>query len=42
MLVYRFPDFSREVLQAMFTDGDLKKTRFYREVFQEGLDEGRR
>ncbi len=42
MLVYRFPDFSREVLQAMFTDADLKKTRFYREVFQEGLDEGRR
>jgi predicted transposase/invertase (TIGR01784 family) len=42
MLVYRFPDFSREVLQAMFTDADLKKTRFYREVFQEGLEEGRR
>ena len=41
MLVYRFPDFSREVLQAMFTDADLKKTRFYREVFQEGLEEGR-
>ena len=40
MLVYRFPDFSREVLQAMFTDVDLKKTRFYREVFQEGLEEG--
>ena len=40
MLVYRFPDFSREVLQAMFTDADLKKTRFYREVFQEGLEEG--
>jgi predicted transposase/invertase (TIGR01784 family) len=40
MLVYRFPDFSREVLQAMFTDADLKKTRFYREAFQEGLEEG--
>ena len=25
----------------MFTDADLKKTRFYREVFQEGLEEGR-
>jgi predicted transposase/invertase (TIGR01784 family) len=24
----------------MFTDTDLKKTRFYREVFQEGLEEG--
>ena len=40
MLVYRFPDFSTEVLQAMFTDTDLKKTRFYREVFQEGRQEG--
>lgn len=26
----------------MFTDADLKKTRFYREVFQEGLEEGLR
>ncbi|MFM1841767.1 MAG: hypothetical protein RLZZ490_500 [Cyanobacteriota bacterium] len=41
MLVYRFPNFSTEVLQTMFTEVDLKKTRFYREVFQEGLQEGR-
>ncbi len=41
MLIYRFPDFSKEVLQAMFTDTDIKQTRFYREVFQEGRQEGR-
>ena len=41
MLIYRFPDFSKEVLQAMFTDTDIKQTRFYRDVFQEGLQEGR-
>ncbi len=40
MLIYRFPDFSKEVLQAMFTDTDIKQTRFYREVFQEGRQEG--
>ena len=41
MLIYRFPDFSKEVLQAMFTDTDIKQTRFYRDVFQEGRQEGR-
>jgi predicted transposase/invertase (TIGR01784 family) len=41
MLIYRFPDFSKEVLQAIFTDTDIKQTRFYRDVFQEGLQEGR-
>jgi len=28
MSVYRFPDFSTEMLQAMFTDTDLKKNSF--------------
>ena len=41
ILIYRFPDFSKEILQAMFTDTDIKQTRFYREVFQEGRQEGR-
>ncbi|WP_413198968.1 hypothetical protein [Nostoc piscinale] len=28
-------------MQAMFELGDLKKTRFYQEAFQEGIEQGR-
>lgn len=48
ILVYKFPHLSREEIRTMLhlPETDLKKTRFYQEVFsegrEEGLDEGRR
>jgi predicted transposase/invertase (TIGR01784 family) len=43
ILGYKLPTLSREEIQAMLelTDIDLKQTRFYREVFTEGRQEGR-
>ncbi len=43
ILVYKLPTLSREEIQVMLelTDTDLKQTRFYREVFTEGRQEGR-
>ena len=41
-LVYKLPHFTREEIQAMFglNYSDLKHTRFYQQVFEEGKDEG--
>ena len=36
VLLYKFPQMSREEVEAMFTLGDLKKTRVYRDALQEG------
>jgi predicted transposase YdaD len=43
ILVYKFPKLSREEIRAMLhlPEADLKKTRFYQEVFGEGRQEGR-
>ena len=43
ILVYKFPKLSREEIRIMLQlpETDLKKTRFYQEVFREGLIEGR-
>lgn len=43
ILVYRLPKLTRQEIQAMlgFTHADLKKSRFYQEVFAEGRQEGR-
>lgn len=41
VLVYKFPQLSREEIGAMFTISDLKQTRVYQEGKQEGLQEGR-
>ena len=36
VLLYKFPQMSREEVEAMFTLGDLKKTRVYRDALKEG------
>ena len=41
VLLYKFPQMSREEVEAMFTLGDLKKTRVYREAKLEGKLEGK-
>jgi predicted transposase YdaD len=43
ILVYKLPNLSRDEIKAMLNlpDTDLKQTRFYREVFAEGREEGR-
>jgi predicted transposase YdaD len=43
ILVYKFATLSREEIRAMLhlPESDLKKTRFYQEVFCEGRQEGR-
>jgi predicted transposase YdaD len=43
ILVYKFPRLTREEIRAMLhlPISDLKKTRFYQEVFSEGREEGR-
>ena len=43
ILVYKFPTLSREEIRAMLhlPERELKKTRFYQEVFGEGRQEGR-
>ena len=40
VLLYKFPQMSREEVEAMFTLGDLKKTRVYRDAKLEGKLEG--
>jgi predicted transposase YdaD len=44
ILVYKFPKLSREEIRMMLDlkDPELKKSRFYQEVFAEGREEGRR
>ena len=43
ILVYKFPKLSREDIRMMLDlkDPDLKKSRFYQEVYAEGREEGR-
>lgn len=42
ILVYKLPELRREDIQTMLElrDTDLKQTRFYQEVFTEGVEEG--
>lgn len=40
VLVYKFPEMSREEVEAMFTLCDLKQTRVYQEALQEGERRG--
>ncbi|BAY07319.1 hypothetical protein NIES2098_04340 [Calothrix sp. NIES-2098] len=42
ILVYKFPNMSREEIEAMFSLSELKQTRFYQEAFQEGKEQGER
>lgn len=43
ILVYKLPHLNREAIQTMLnlTDTDLKKSRFYQEVFAEGKQKGK-
>ncbi len=41
VLVYKFPQMSREEVEAMFKLGDLKQTRVYQEALQEGQKRGK-
>jgi predicted transposase/invertase (TIGR01784 family) len=40
VLVYKFPKLSRQEIEKMFTQSDLKKTRVYQEALEEGKQEG--
>jgi|GEM_PF-71347 len=40
IIVYKLPQKSREEIAAMLNLSELRKTRFYQEVKQEGLEEG--
>jgi predicted transposase/invertase (TIGR01784 family) len=42
ILIYKFPNMSREEIEAMFGLSELKQTRFYQEAFQEGIEQGER
>jgi predicted transposase/invertase (TIGR01784 family) len=41
ILVYKFPNRTKEEIIAMLGTDDLKKTRFYKDVFAEGREQGR-
>ena len=41
VLLYKFPQMTREEVEAMFTLSDLKKTRVYRDALQEGVQRGK-
>jgi predicted transposase/invertase (TIGR01784 family) len=41
VFVYKFPELSREVIEAMFELSDLKQTRVYQEALEEGREEGK-
>ncbi|WP_017651226.1 Rpn family recombination-promoting nuclease/putative transposase [Fortiea contorta] len=40
ILLYKFPNMSREDVEKMFGLSELKQTKFYQEVFQEGVEQG--
>ncbi|AFY49563.1 hypothetical protein Nos7524_3783 [Nostoc sp. PCC 7524] len=42
ILVYKFPNMSREEIERMFSLSDLKQTKIYQEAKQEGRQEGAR
>lgn len=39
-MIYKFPELSREAIEAMFSVSELKQTRVYQEALQEGRQEG--
>ncbi|WP_425215200.1 Rpn family recombination-promoting nuclease/putative transposase [Tumidithrix helvetica] len=41
VLVYKFPKLSRQEIEKMFTQTDLKQTRVYQEALEEGLQLGK-
>jgi predicted transposase/invertase (TIGR01784 family) len=41
VMVYKFPELSREAIEAMFSVSELKQTKVYQEALNEGRVEGR-
>jgi predicted transposase/invertase (TIGR01784 family) len=41
VMVYKFPELSREAIESMFSVSELKQTRVYRDAMDEGRIEGR-
>jgi predicted transposase YdaD len=41
IVVYKFPELSREEIERMFGLSELKRTKVYQEALQEGLDHER-
>jgi predicted transposase YdaD len=39
-MVYKFPELSREAIEAMFSVSELKQTKVYQEARDEGRQEG--
>ncbi|BCL34950.1 Rpn family recombination-promoting nuclease/putative transposase [Nostoc sp. MS1] len=42
ILLYKLPTISREELEKMFTLSELRNTRYFQDVFQEGVEQGER
>lgn len=40
IVIHKFPQLSRQEIQAMLRLEDIKQTRFYQETFEEGLEQG--
>lgn len=41
IMLYKFPNLTREEIESMFTVSDLKQTRVYQDAIQEGIQLGR-
>ncbi|WP_230968204.1 Rpn family recombination-promoting nuclease/putative transposase [Nostoc sp. WHI] len=41
ILIYKLPRLSREEIKKMFGENELRQTRFYQDVFEEGKQEGK-
>lgn len=41
IMVYKFPQLTREEIESMFTVSDLKQTKVYQEALDEGIEQGR-
>jgi predicted transposase/invertase (TIGR01784 family) len=40
IMVYKFPQLTREEIESMFTVSDLKQTKVYQEALDEGIEQG--
>jgi predicted transposase YdaD len=40
IMLYKFPNLTREEIESMFTVSDLKQTRVYKDAVQEGIQQG--
>jgi predicted transposase/invertase (TIGR01784 family) len=42
ILLYKFPTITKEEMEEMFNLSELRNTRYFQDVFQEGKEEGER